>query len=112
MNDNQLEKKIQHDTADIRRDLDNLMNNSSSKISEGFEKIKGDAKETLADAAETVKKEVGHGLSQYNAKAQEYANKVPGDWSDKVAQYPWVAITVGLGIGLILGGLLKPSRRF
>jgi len=111
MNDQQLEKKIQNDTADIRRDLDSLMKKNASKISQGYEKLKGDAKETLGDAADTVKKEVGNGLSQYNAKAQEYANKVPGDLVDKVTKYPWVAITVGLGIGLLLGGLLKPSRR-
>ena len=86
MNDRQLEKKIQQDTADIGRDLNALMDNSSAKISKGFEKIKDDAKETLVDAADTVKKEVGHGLSQYNSKAQEYANRVRGDWSDKVAQ--------------------------
>lgn len=112
MNDRQLEKKIQDDTADIRRDLDSLMKNNVSKISQGYEKLKGDAKETLGDAANTVKKEVGHGLSQYNAKAQEFANKVPGGFVDKVTKYPWVAITVGLGLGLILGGLLKPTRRF
>lgn len=111
MNERQLEKKIQKDTADIRRDVSSLMNNGSSKISQGFEKIKGEAKDTLVGAAKTVKKEVGHGLSQYNAQAQKYANKVSGNFSNKVSQYPWVAITAGLGIGLLLGGLLKPSRR-
>jgi ElaB/YqjD/DUF883 family membrane-anchored ribosome-binding protein len=110
MNDRQLEKKIQQDTADIRRDLNTLMTNSTSKISQGFEKIKGDANETLVDAAETVKKEVGHGLSQYNAKAQEFADKVPGGFGEKVARYPWVAISIALAIGFLLGGLLKPAR--
>lgn len=112
MNDQQLEKKIQHDTADIRRDLNALMENGVSNVSKGFEKLKSDTKDTLSDAAKSVKKDVGYGLGQYNAKAQEYANKVPGDLVDKVTKYPWVAITVGLGIGLLLGGLLKPSRRF
>ncbi len=111
MNDQQLEKKIQEDTADIRRDLNSLMENGVSNVSKGFEKLKSDTKETLSSAAESVKKDVGYGLDQYNAKAQEYANKVPGNLVDKVTKYPWVAITVGLGIGLLLGGLLKPSRR-
>ncbi len=111
MNDKQWEKKIQNDTTDMRRDLDTLMKNSASKISQGYENLKEKAKETLGDAADTVKKEVDHGLSQYNAKAQEYANKVPGNFVDKVTKYPWVTITVVLGIGLILGGLLKPPRR-
>jgi ElaB/YqjD/DUF883 family membrane-anchored ribosome-binding protein len=50
-------------------------------------------------------------LSQYNAKAQEYAEKIPGGLADKAAKYPWVAISIGLGLGVLLGGLLKPSRR-
>ncbi len=111
MNDKQLEKKIMNDAADMRQDLDTLMKNSASKITQGYENLKEKAKETLGDAADTVKKEVDHGLSQYNAKAQEYASKVPGNFVDKVTKYPWVTITVVLGIGLLLGGLLKPTRR-
>ena len=111
MNEKQLEKKIQNDTAEIGQDLDTLMKNKVSKISQGYETLKEEMKETLGDAADNVKKEVGNGLSQYNAKAQEIANKAHEDLGDKVTKYPWVAITIGLGIGLILGGLLKPARR-
>ena len=50
MNDRQLEKKIQQDTADIRRDLNSLMENSSSKISKGFEKRKY-GKKNISDYA-------------------------------------------------------------
>ena len=65
MNDKQLEKKIQSDMAGIRRDLDTLMKNNVSKISQGYEKLKGETKETLGNTpVDTVKKEVGHGLSK------------------------------------------------
>ena len=111
MSEKQLEKKIQKNTADIGKDLDTLLKNKTAKISQGYETLKEEVKETLGDAAENVKKEVGHGLNQYNAKAQEYANKAYGDLGDKVTKYPWIAITLGLGIGLILGWLLKPARR-
>ena len=71
----------------------------------------GDAKETVADASATVKKDVGHGLSQYNAKAQEVADQVPGGIGKKVTRYPWVAISIALSFGLLLGVLLNPVRR-
>jgi ElaB/YqjD/DUF883 family membrane-anchored ribosome-binding protein len=111
MNDRQLEKKIQRDTAKLKKDLNTLMANSTSQLSEGFEKLTDEAKETVVSAAATVKKDIGHGLSQFNAKAHDLANKVPGDLGKQVAKYPWVAISIGLLIGLIVGGLLKPSRQ-
>lgn len=111
MNEKQLEEKIKQDTADIRRDLNALMERSVSNVSKGFEKIQSDTKESFSDAAKSVKKDLGYGFRQYNAKTQEYVDKLPGDFVDKVTKYPWVAITVGLGVGLLLGGLLKPSFR-
>jgi ElaB/YqjD/DUF883 family membrane-anchored ribosome-binding protein len=62
-------------------------------------------------AAATLKKDVGHGLSQYNAKVQEVADKVPGHFGEMAARYPWVAISLSLAVGLLLGSLLKPARQ-
>ncbi len=140
MNDQQLEKKLQQDAAKVKKDISTLVSHSAerfgrldnnigqaagkakedliawmedgvSQLRGGFEKLTGDARETAVDTAATVKKEVGHGLRQYNAKAQEVANKVPGDFSKMVAKYSWVAITIGLGVGFLLGSLLKPARQ-
>jgi ElaB/YqjD/DUF883 family membrane-anchored ribosome-binding protein len=139
MNDLQLEKKVRKDTAKVKKDLSTLMADSTarvtryentvgqatgkakedlanwveanvSQLSEEFEKLAGDAKESVVGAATTVKKDVGHGLSQYNTKAQEVADKVPGSFGKKAASYPWVAITIALVFGFLLGSLLKPVR--
>jgi len=111
MNNRQLEKNISKNAARVKKDLNTLMGNSAAQVSEGFEKFTDDTKETLSDAVETVKKDVGQGLNQYNDKVQEFADKVPGDLGKKAANYPWVAISIGLGIGFLLGGLLKPNRQ-
>jgi ElaB/YqjD/DUF883 family membrane-anchored ribosome-binding protein len=140
MNDQQLENKVRHDTAKVKKDIGNLVEDGTaqvsrlkdkvseapgkakedlttwvedgvSELSEGFEKLTGDAKETVVGAVATVKKDVGHGLSQYNAKAQEVADKVPGGFGKKAASYPWVAISIALVVGFILGSLLKPARQ-
>ena len=100
MNDQQLEKKIRQDTAKVRKDLKTLADDSAarlsrlesnvnqvtgkakedlttwvddgvSQLSERVEKLTSDARETVVGAAATVKKDVGHGLSRYNAKAQK-----------------------------------------
>ena len=135
MNDRQLENKVRQDAANVKKDLNVLVEDSStrlgrldnnigqaaehlttwvedsvSQVSAGVEKLTGEAKETLASAAATVKKDVGHGLSQYNQKAQQVANKVPGDFGGQTARYPWVAISMALAVGFLLGFLLKPAR--
>ena len=140
MNDQKLENKIRQDIQNVKKDLRTLAGHGASKVnriegdisdftgnprtglstwvdenvsqvSKDFEKLTGNARDTVAGAAATLKKEVGHGLNQYNAKVQEYVEKIPGGLAEKAARYPWVAISIGLGFGLLLGGLLKPARR-
>ena len=136
MNDQKLDNKIRQDAAKVKKDLNNLVEDSAvrlsrygdnvsqatgkakedvttwvedgvSQLSDGFEKLKGDAMESVVSAAATVKKDVGNGLSQYNAKAQEVADKVPGGFGKQAARYPWVAITFALAVGFLLGNLLS-----
>jgi ElaB/YqjD/DUF883 family membrane-anchored ribosome-binding protein len=140
MNDQQLEDKIHQDAAKVKKDLNTLIEDSSARVgrfedsisqstgkakkdlttwvgdgisqmSEGLTKMTDDAKESMVAAASTVKKDVEHGLSQYNAKAQEVVDKVPGGFGKKAASYPWVVITISLVIGFMLGSLLKPARQ-
>ena len=139
MNDQQSENKVHQDAAKVKKDLTTLAGDSAvrfsrfednlsqatgkakedlttwvedgvSQLSEEFEKLTGEARETVVGAAEMVKKDVGHGLSQYNSKAQEVADKVPGGFGNKAARYPWVAISIGLAVGFLLGILFKPAQ--
>ena len=136
MNDQQLENKVRHDAAKIRKDISTLVEDGNiqisrlnrmmseapgkakedlttwvedgvSQLSDGFEKLTDDAKEAVVGAAATVKKDVGHGLSQYNSKAQKYADRVPGGIGKKAARYPWVTMSIALAVGFILGSFLK-----
>jgi len=141
MNDQKLDKKIRKDAAKVKKDLLTLVRDSStrmgryednasqatgkakedlttwvvnsiSQLSKGFKKLTGDAKETVVGTAATVKKDVGHGLSHYNVKSQEVADKVPGGFGKQAARYPWVAISIVLAVGFLLGSLLKPARQY
>jgi ElaB/YqjD/DUF883 family membrane-anchored ribosome-binding protein len=136
MNDRRLENKVRRDAAKLEKDVNTLVEDGVSglshlgdnaykvtenlttrvgetvtTLSKEFDKLTDDAKEIVIDAASTVKKGVEHGLSQYNAKAQEVANKVPGTFGKVVAKYPWVSITIGLMVGFLLSSLLKPARQ-
>lgn len=140
MKDKQLDNKIRQDAAKVKKDLNTLVEDGAarlsrfeenvsqatgkakeelttwvedgvSQLSDGFEKLTGDAKKTVAGAAATMEKEVGHGLRQYNAEVQKVADKLPGSFGNQVARYPWVAISISLAVGFLLGSLLKPSRQ-
>jgi ElaB/YqjD/DUF883 family membrane-anchored ribosome-binding protein len=140
MNDQQLDNKVRKDAAKVKKDVSTLVEDSAAQfsrfgdkvsqatgkarddlttrvedgvtqLSEGFEKMTDDARESVVDAAATVKKDIGHGLSQYNAKLQKAADKIPGGLGKKAAKYPWVAISIALVVGFMLGSLFKPARQ-
>ena len=95
----------------ISKDLDTLGNDGVTGLNRKFSQLAGDAKTRVSDAVETLNKDVSHGLSQYNAKVQDVADRVPGGFGKKAAGYPWVTITISLVFGLLLGLLLKPGRQ-
>lgn len=140
MNDQQLHTKVGQDVAQIKNSLNTLegdnaarfgrleanlnkaagkakedlvtwVEDGTSQLSEGFEKFTGEAKDSAVSAATAMKKDVGHGFSQYNAKAQKLADKVPGDFGKQAARYPWVAISIALLVGFLLGSLFQPVRQ-
>jgi len=106
------EDNVSQATGKSRGDLTTWLEDGVSQLSKGFEKLKGNVREIVVDAAATVKKDVGHGLSAYNAKAQKVADKVLGGIGKKVFRHPWVAISTALAVGFLLGSLLKPTRKF
>jgi hypothetical protein len=105
-----LEEKVSLATGKVKDELTTWVDGGVSQLSEGFGKLSDEAKETVISAAMTVKKGVGHGLSQYDAKAREVANIIPGGFGKKAARYPWVSISIALVVGLLVGGFLKPAR--
>lgn len=140
MNDQQLDHKLRKDADRVKKDINTLVqdsidrlsrveNNISkasgktkndlttwaedgvSNLSKGFEKLSGNASETAGEVAKTVKKDVGHRLSQYNAKVKEITGHVPNGFGKKAARFPWVAISIGLFAGFILGMILKPTSQ-
>jgi hypothetical protein len=94
-----------------KKDLVALGDDGVTGLSRKYEQLANDTKEMVTDAVRTMNKEVGQGLSQYNAKVQDVADRVPGDVGRKAARYPWVTITLSLVFGVLLGLLLKPGRQ-
>jgi len=111
MRNKTFENKINQDIEKLKKDVATLGDDGVTGFSKMFAQRAGDAKKTMADTVHTVNKAVGQGLSQYNTKIQEVADKVPGDFAQKAAGYPWVTITLSLAAGLLLGVLLKPGRQ-
>jgi ElaB/YqjD/DUF883 family membrane-anchored ribosome-binding protein len=80
-------------------------------MSKELGKLTGEARESMTGAAETLKEDIGHGLRQYNTKVQEMVDKAPGGLSEKAAKYPWVALSITVLAGFLLGMLIRPGRQ-
>jgi len=111
MNDKQFENKVNQDVENAKDDLSTLGDDGVTGLTRKFEQLTDDTKKTVDVAVKNVNKAVGQGLSQYNAKVQDVADRVPGAFSKKAAEYPWVTMTISLVAGLLLGILLKPGRQ-
>ena len=97
--------------ARITKDLTALKDDGVTGLGRKFEQLADEAKEMVSGAVNTLNKDVGHGLNQYNTKVQDVADRFPGGFGKKAAGYPWVTITMSLVFGLLLGILLKPGRQ-
>lgn len=110
MQTKQLDKKIKKDAEVLKQDVNTVVDDMVTKASHGISKMTGEAKAAVVGAASSVTKDVGKGLVQYNTKAQKLADKLPGGISKKVREYPWVAISVGMAIGVLMGRHLNRTR--
>ena len=97
--------------ARVKKDLVTLGDDGVAGLNRKFEQITEDTKETVAATVKTLNNNVSHGLSQYNSKIQDVADRIPGDFSKKAAGYPWVTVALSLVFGLLLGILIKPGRQ-
>ena len=126
MNDQQLDHKVHQDAVRVKKDFDILMEdslarldrfenhvsqaakdltgrveNGISQLSKDYEKLARTARKTMADASETVKKDVGRQLIHFNGKARKRI--VPKGFAQKAARYSWVVLPLALVVGFMLG---------
>ena len=110
MDDKAFENKVNRDIDKAKEDVATLGEDAVTGLSRKFEQLTGEAKEMVTEAVKTLNKDVGHGLSTYNAKVHDVADRLPGDFGKKAARYPWVAMSIALAVGILLGNILKPAR--
>jgi ElaB/YqjD/DUF883 family membrane-anchored ribosome-binding protein len=106
-----LEDKVSQSTGKAKDQLTTWAEGGAAQLSRKLETLKGDTMDKVVVAAKTIEQDVDQGLNQYNGKVQDLADQVPGGFSRKVSRYPWVTISISLVVGLLLGMLLKPTRR-
>ena len=102
--------KAKEDAATLGEDVATLGEDGVTGLSRKFEQLTDETMVMVTDAVKSLNKDVSHGLSTYNAKVQDVADRLPGDFGKKAARYPWVPITMSLAAGFLLGSYLKPAR--
>jgi hypothetical protein len=95
--------KISQDTKKVKKDFVDLAKDSSARLNHDIERIAGEAQDTVSTAARTVAKDVSQGLTNYNTSVEDLVAKIPGNINKKASRYPWVAISMVLVIGLLVG---------
>ena len=53
---------------------------------------------------------VGRFLDRYDHKVHEIVGSLPGDIDRRVSRYPWATLATALGLGLLAGFIIKPTR--
>lgn len=61
-------------------------------------------------AKQRAEEEVDRALSSSNARIEGMAQKLPREMDQALLRYPWVTIVTALGVGFILGFVLKSRR--
>lgn len=110
MNGKSIEKRISKNFERAVRDLAALKDDALVGLNWKVEQVVEGPRKSATIAAQNLNKSFMQGLHDYNAKAQEYIEMVPGDLGKKAAEYPWVVISMSVVAGLIVGTLLRLSR--
>jgi ElaB/YqjD/DUF883 family membrane-anchored ribosome-binding protein len=61
-------------------------------------------------ARQRAEQELDQFLRTYDAKIHGVIQNLPGEMDQRLLQYPWISLVTALGVGFILGFLLKPGR--
>jgi ElaB/YqjD/DUF883 family membrane-anchored ribosome-binding protein len=102
MNDQQLEKKIRQDVNKVSKDIDTLLGDGAIRLGRFEAKVSQSgvkAKEDLITWVEENTSQMGEGIE-----------KVTDSFAQKISSHPWIAISIGLSFGFLLGSLIKPAR--
>ncbi len=114
-NKQRIQGKVPQEFGKVKKYFTSLEKDGAAqfkKLKSNVSQAAGKAKVSMRGTATMVKKGVTRGLKQYNSKAQEVANQVPGNFSKRAAKYPWVTISAVLVFGFLLGNLIKPTRHY
>lgn len=89
----------------------------SKLTDEDFDRIKGNVEELVNlvqrkydYTSDQARQEVSRFMKSHNGKVYQMARRLPGDVDNEVRQHPWAALATAIGLGIVLGFLVKPSH--
>lgn len=107
----QFGENVNQTASKTKADINSWIDTNAAQLQEGYNKVTNNARESVTDTANSVMKNVDRQFNQFNSKAQEVANSVPGGLGEKVAKYPYVAISIAVIFGFLVGSLLSPAKQ-
>lgn len=107
----QLEGNFYQTANKTNAEINSWIENNALQLQNRYKKLTNHASNSMYDTAYTVINKVDDPFSPFNAKAEEVANIVPGRLGKRAAQYPYVAISIAVIFGFLIGNLLLPARQ-
>jgi hypothetical protein len=88
-----------------------LTTEASEMVRENVEQLVSRLQARYGYTREKAELEAGRLLDRYDHRVYEMVRKLPGDIVPKVIRYPWATIATVLGLGLLVGFIVRPTNR-
>jgi ElaB/YqjD/DUF883 family membrane-anchored ribosome-binding protein len=95
---------------DVKRQWSRLTDDDLDQIKGNLEALVRLVQEKYEYTTEEAQREVTRFLDDHNGRTTQMVRRIPSDMDHEVRQHPWAAIATAIGLGIVLGFLVRPGH--
>ena len=110
MNAQVVTSKLDEIRHNSKRLWDRRRDEGSTRLSASVDRLADQMQKRYNITRDKAELTMSRFLDQYDHKVYELVQSLPGDLDRRVIRYPWATIATMLGLGLLVGFIIKPGR--